>query len=287
MIFKKPANVSYTDMCIYIDKHAYEPDCDDNLMYEYLYHILYMLARKSKYFSAEHYYSDFALQSASKMFIRYRNPKQFEIDEETQQPKLTKIVSVLNYVKCKLYPMKVEFEQNNYCQLYNKEYEDELNDPIVETEFFRKLYTDNALHKVEFTDYLRRIVIVIRKELSKIPYVSDKVAWRNIYISCLLTLLNSITLSNKNKEKLYIKNNYMYTKESYIEKVYREEAADPVLLYHLDSTMKPYIFVLTNKVKSVVAKDLSSMIKSWEPTEEVMKSVLFTIFDESVGKDDK
>lgn len=283
MIFKKP-NISYTDMCIYIDKHAYEPDCDDNLVYEYLYHLLYMLARKSNYFNAEHYYEDFALQSAGKMFMRYKNPKQYELDEQTQQPKLTKIVSVLNYIKCKIYPMKVEFEQHNYSQTGSGE--EELSDPN-DYAFVRKLCYDNELNKLEFTDYLHRIVIVVRKELEKIPYVSNRAVWRNIYISCLLTLLNSITLSNKNKEKLYIKGNYMYTRESYIEKVYREESADPVLLYHLEPSMKPYVFVLTNKVKKVLAKDLSNMIKSWEPTDEMVKNMLFTMIEESNGKDDR
>jgi hypothetical protein len=284
MIFKKP-KLTYTEMCIYIDKHAYEPDCDDNLIYEYLYHIIYMLARKSGYFNAEHYYNDFAIQSASKIFMRYKNPKQYIIDDATGEPKLTKIISVLNYIKSKLYPMKVEFEQSNYSQTYNYN-EDDLSEPI-EYMFVKKLSTDDAMHKLEFTDYLNRIVIIIRKELKKIPYVNNKVAWRNIYISCLLTILNSITLSNKNKEKLYIKNNYMYTKESYVEKVFREESSDPVLLYHLDQTMKPYIFVLTNKVKRVLANDLSSMIKSWEPPSEMIKNMLFTVYEENSSGEDR
>ena len=108
---------------------------------------------------------------------------------------------------------------------------------------------ESSLNSVEFMDYLHRITQIVKEELAKIPYNSDRVTWTNIYISCMLTFINSITLSNKNKTKLYIKDNVIYSSDAFIDKLFREENKDPVLLFHLDPTMKDYILVLTNKIK--------------------------------------
>ena len=40
MLFYKPKNLKYTTMAIYIDEHVYTDDCNDNLIFEYLYHLI-------------------------------------------------------------------------------------------------------------------------------------------------------------------------------------------------------------------------------------------------------
>ena len=282
MIYKKPHNVSYTDMAIFIDDTIYTDKKDEMLTYQYLYHLINMLAHKQCLFSCNMYYEEFSLYGASQVYLRLTNPKQFELDNNGQ-PHLEKIKSVLNYIKRTLYPMKVDFEQENYSQVaYDEENELDNNSSYV---YIKTLSQDTSLDSIEFMDYLHRITDTIKSELVKIPYIKDKATWKNIYLSCLLTFLNSITLSNKNKEKLYMKDNIMYTTESYIDKVYREENQDSTLLFHLDPTMKDYIKVLTNKVKKKVAKDLSDMIRSWEPAEDMVKNLMFTLVAESRGKD--
>ena len=116
MTYSNP-NIKYTDMCIYIDAHAYEEDRNDDLIFEYLYHITKMLAHKSNYFNKPKYYDDFGIYAAGKLFLRLINPKQFDINPDTGLPRLTKIKSILNYAKTKIYPLKVEFEQENYYQM--------------------------------------------------------------------------------------------------------------------------------------------------------------------------
>lgn len=283
MIYKKPYNVSYTDMAIFIDNTIYTDQRNDALTYEYLYHLINMLAHKQCLFNQNMYYEDFSLYGASQVFMRLTNPKQFEVDEDGK-PLLDKIKSILNYLKHVIYPMKVDFEQENYAEVsYDK---DEILDDTNNYVYLKTLTQDTKLDSIEFMDYLNRITTTIRSELYKIPYVKDKAVWQNIYLSCLLTFLNSITLSNKNKEKLYTKENIMYTTESYINKVYREENADSTLLFHLDPTMTDYIKVITNRVKKKVAKDLSEMIQSWEPAEDMLKNLMFTLVEESRGKDE-
>lgn len=46
-MYYKKKNIRYTDMCIWIDEHANEIDCDDETLFEYLYLILVMLVRNN------------------------------------------------------------------------------------------------------------------------------------------------------------------------------------------------------------------------------------------------
>ena len=53
MLYKKPKNLKYTTMCMYIDKKVAEGSLNDEeaqIEFEYLYHIAFMLAHKHKYF---------------------------------------------------------------------------------------------------------------------------------------------------------------------------------------------------------------------------------------------
>ena len=282
MMFKKPPNLKYTDMCIYIDNTAYSDNKDDNLIYEYLYHLIKMLAHRHNFFAQNHYYEEFAIYGAGRVFTRLNSKNQYELNENGA-PKVARIKSILNYLKSTIYPMKVDFEKENYTQVIVDTDNDACSDESYL--YIRQLCDESSLNSVEFMDYLHRITQIVREELSKIPYTSDQVTWTNIYISCMLTFINSITLSNKNKTKLYIKDNIIYSSDAFIDKLFREENKDPVLLFHLDPTMKDYILVLTNKIKKKVSTDLSDMIRAWEPTEEVMKNLLFTLIKDSQGDD--
>ena len=75
--YKKPNNVTYTQMCIWIDANAYKEDCNEELLFEYLYHISRMLAYKRRFFDRADYYDDFAIFMATRIFMRLKNKKQF------------------------------------------------------------------------------------------------------------------------------------------------------------------------------------------------------------------
>ena len=68
MLFYKPKNLKYTTMAIYIDEHVYTDDCNDNLIFEYLYHLSYMLAHQGKFFQTFSDYDDFAIYCATNYF---------------------------------------------------------------------------------------------------------------------------------------------------------------------------------------------------------------------------
>ena len=235
MLYKKPP-IKYTEMAIYIDNHIYTDDCDDDKVFLYLYHLSLMLAYKNKLFRRPEYYEDFALTFAEDMFFRLKNPKQ-ETVKENGTPKMYKLTSILNYMKSVLYGRKVAFEQQKYSQSFsiNQKLEEDIKvtqfDVVNQINYYRQDF-----NRVELEVCLENICKTIKAFLEKIPYYKNKKEWENIYISCLLTILNGFVKTN-------IKNKNLNNDST-------------VILYNLDTTMKDYITVLYRQIKTMLGETL-------------------------------
>lgn len=258
MTYNKPSNVTYTDMCIWIDTNMYEENCDDTKLYEYLYHIINMFARKSSYFSRSNYYDDFALMGASRLYMRIKNEK------------LTKIKSILNYIKTVIYPYKVDFEKESY---------------VSNTEDNELIYTDNAslsstlvedsdiFDKIEFRYTLDSISTMIRRFLNKIPHNKRNAEWLNIYTSVLLTFNNIIMSAHDKKANI----DTMSSKD--LHNLYLDISSQEPILYHLNKNYSNYITALVNQIKGLIAKQLSIENSSKISTEAALKSVIVASMD--------
>lgn len=281
MLYKKPQGVSYTDMCIYIDTHAYKENKTEEereLIYKYVYLISHMLAVKMHLFSDYKYYSDFAIWYTTQIFYRLESPKQYELDDEGN-PKLTKITSILNYIKSTIAARKITFEQKEYSQTISKE---DCNNTI---EYNYSLYDKvneglDYLYKAEFDLCLEDCCKSIRKYLSRIPYKGS--LWYNIYLSCILTFLNSVTLSNKDIDRLM---NLKSTLNIDFTSLYKKETQDPVILYHLDKSMKDYILVLFRQIKHELAMELSQISDVYVGTDSGIYSVMMQELNGYVRED--
>lgn len=253
LTYNKPHNITYTDMCIWIDNNMYKDDCDDAKLYEYLYHIINMFARKNSYFSNAHYYDDFALSSASRLFMRIKDLR------------LTKIKSILNYIKTVIYPYKVDFEKDNYVNntedsaiIYTEESALGTN-LLEEIDFF---------DKIEFNYTLQNISNLIHSYLLKIPQKLNSSEWSNIYLSCMLTLLNEFTISGNNK----LSKSNISDKE--LHNLYLTAYNEEPVVYHLDKSYGAYIKVLVNELKNVISKNLSIEQHSQISAESALKSII-------------
>lgn len=255
MIFKKPDDITYTDMCIYIDNNVYKDSFDENLVYQYIYHIIYMLAKKASYFKQNHYYDDFAIYAASRVYFRLTNKKQWQLDEDGNY-KLDRIKSILNYIKKILYPLKVDFEQSEYCQTISKEsYPEEVN-----YNFSNLL--NNSIDELTFSEFgltFNNIGKTCKAFLKTIPYKTNSVEWLNIYTSVMLTFLNSITLTNRRKDRLEHLSSTMRLTDNHIITAFEQENQQAIL-FHLPESMNDYILVLTRQLKHLIAKDLTDIL---------------------------
>lgn len=222
---KKP-KVRYVDMAIYIDEHIYEKDHDVETIFDYLQCLFYALAAKKRFFYKESDYDKYSLYAASDVYMRLTNERQFLPDDDPK--KIKKIKSVLNYIKNVLYPMKVKYQKENFTEVYKEEFlGSEVNDSIKENLTSNILNCSaNGLLEVDITQYFKSITSTIKNFLYSTPYSNDPYIFKNLYMSCVLTLLRAVTLSNANKQKLYCKDSedFKTNIDNVLDKAYYEES---------------------------------------------------------------
>lgn len=279
MTFTYPYGMTYAQMCIFIDENAYSDNPDHDTIYSYLYHIMYMLARKARFYNTHHMYDYYALFSANRLYFRLFNPKQYQFNEDGS-PKMTKLTSILNYAKKLMYVLKLDFEQSEYCQTISKEvYPDTLATYNFETILANRV---DSISANEFNLSLLDIARTCRKFIDTIPKKKSSAEWLNIYTSVMLTFINHVTMTNKQKARLNHLRGTRRLTESHIDSVYASLSNDEPILFHLDESYKDYITILTNQLKLYVNSELNELIKT-NMREEAL-TVGFTINEYMYGE---
>ncbi len=255
MTFTKPKNISYTDMCIYVDAKIQQLELTDDeayLCYQYIYLIIYMLASKNKYFHKEEYYDEFALTLAGDVFYRF-----------FLHPKLKgKMTSCLNYIKAILYGRKVTFEQNNYSQKYVDIEQLQDNYTPVYTSFIYSADNLNFNLNANINIYFNSITKTIKQYLyDSSPYRKQPILMKNIYISCMLSLINSLTFTYTALQGINTKYVTQEAKIRYLYKLYKINRNNCVVLYHLNDSYYRYITVLVRQLYSLIKNDIKDLCK--------------------------
>lgn len=274
MMYKKPENITYTDMCIYIDEHVYLPNHDTETIYKYLYLLSVMLAKQASLFDKHRYYDGFGIFAATRVYLRLTNPKQFMLNAEGY-PKMERITSILNYLRKSIYFLKVDYEQEEYSQSLSKECGDILYNYENAIQ-----HTLDGVHKIEFESTLTSVASSCKEFLKSLPYDLESVEGQNIYLSVLLTLLNSITLRNKHKKRVEHLTKTGRLKDSHIVDFYELEKEEPPVLYHLDESMRDYITVLVRQVRNVIASELTDTLHTKVYEDSLMVSTVTEDFME-------
>jgi len=256
MTYTKPTNISYTEMCIYIDENIYTDSFDETTVYQYLYHIIMMLAKQAQLFSRHHYYDSFAIYGANRVYFRLTNKKQWQPNEDNTGYKMQRIKSVLNYIKNILYHLKVDFEQEEYAQTLKV-----IEAKDLEVDYSRIISNSvDSLTLIDFESTLGNVNRTCEKFLSTLPYKKTTSEWLNIYISVMLSFLNSVTLSKMQAKRIAHLEGTGRLKDSHIDNFYTTNEKGSTILFHLPKSMENYITVLTRQLKHIVAKDLSEIL---------------------------
>ena len=272
-------------MAIYVDANAYLPNHDVSKIYEYLYYLMYMLAVKKRYFYTQSDYENFSLMGATQIYRRLTNPRQFL--EEDDPRKLKKIKSCLNYMKKVLYPFKIDYQREYFNQIISPDQAYLKNTEILEEGLKRTAIQNCSIFlETELDTYISDICKTIKAFVSKLPYRRDTVITKNIYVSCLLSLLNQMTWSNENLSKLGGKIHKPSSVANLIDKIYQKEQESGVILYHLESDMYNYIAVVVNEIKTVIKKEIKILVGSNEPSEEIIKTIISTSIEETTKEVD-
>lgn len=265
MTYQKPSNITYTQMCIYIDTHIYSGNYDESLVYQYLYHLTYMLSRKMKYFDHNDDYDHFSLYLASKLYLRLTNSKKPHIK------------SILNYLKRIIGVQRITWQQEFGIQYYK---EGSQLYYFANHDLAQALVDEASIYDHKSYDtIISDINNIIWNHLKKIPFKKNSPEWYNIYISVVLSLTNSITPTIEQIDTLLSATSG--TKDHALNNTYKHlRELDPIL-FHLDESMKSYIKVLVMEVRHAIAAEFSEEYNYYISSEDIMKNLLVNTYTES------
>lgn len=272
---------------MYIDANVNKPDADVDKIYEYLVMVSYMLSVKRRFFNREDYYDKFAHYFATSVYMRMTDKRQFldKNDENYIRP----IKSCLNYMKNIIYARKCAFcfEEFNFTT--------KLSDAEEFNMFKDFVYSPASSNTAEMlaTDidlYFRDIDGIIKKHIYRGVYGKDKLlAWK-LYVAVLVSLLNSLTLPNSKKDKLvdfkktykysenkadcriFVKNNY----EDMVHIFMLEESIDSAIAFNLPDEYADYIYVILQKVKQDIVKDIKNISSDYALSDEFIEDLIMS-----------
>ena len=184
MLYYKPKHLTYSQLCIWIDENAYKKDCDEYTLYQYLYLIIDLLAKKHKYFRNHYDYEQFSIFAANRVFLRIRQPK---------HDNCKKITYILPYLKKSLNFIKIDYQQQEFVEKHD---ELESYEHLISfNDLFNSMSDD--LYLVDFRCCLHDIPNTIRAFFNQLPKKNNNKEWYNIKLSVLLSFLYEITFKTK------------------------------------------------------------------------------------------
>lgn len=273
MLFSKPDDLRYVDMCKEFDEEFYSGHRDDTKLFKYMYWMYYMLACKAKLFEKISDYDYYARFAASTIYVRYlRKEKQGEV-----------IKSLKNYATKTFKPLRIMYLKDSFNHVVGDGYDDE--EALAIGEYLRGSAQEGHAIEMAFDveTVLETLPTVIKKVIKQSPYRNNKLICKRLYTSCLLTLISSITLSRDNLEKLKSKSGVSEEDkvENYYLKLLTKERDKPVTLWKLDGEDWEYIVrMLVNKVRYLLSDAIDETKQSYILPDDVVDSILSATYKE-------
>lgn len=236
MIYYKPKNLTYSQLCQWIDDNSNRKDCDDYTLYKYLYLIIDILAKKNHYFSSKEDYEDFALFTANNVFmriIRFRGNAEKNIQY------------ILPYLK-----KVIRFSLSDFI----KE-EKPVREPVTEDFVYYNFYDllSNLSGKLLPTDFkacIDDVDRIIDDFFSKIPKKKRSDEWINIKTSVVLTLWKRLNVGSSNR----------VVKDRVGRAISDSRYNISPVLIGLDRKNEGYINILCNELIAFIGKELTEMV---------------------------
>lgn len=259
-VWKKDPKLKYTDLCIYIDENipkiaeagAY-PDVE-NKVYNYLWLLVKALAIKKCMFNHFDDYDGYATHAANRLFFAIR--KNYQNQGKKIKGKLIRpIKSCLNYTKALLYPMKVEYQNENFREIITEEFVSKKFDAFM---FKEKLKSD-ALSSQGVTEQLsiylnssfKNIDVVIDKVLKRSLFGKTPDMYKKLKISLLLNTLNSLKLKKRLDSEL-----------------------PTVILWKLPKSMSGYVRVLLKEFYTEIKLEILDCYKMVQMDDSILENLL-------------
>lgn len=260
MLWKKPANMKYTDMCIYIDQNVPKivnpgehPDIE-NTIYNYLWLLVKALAIKKCMFTAFEDYDMYAFYAANRLFFALRK-NQLNQGKTIKGKLIRPIKSCLNYTKALLYPMKIEYQRESFREVIEEEFVSKKFDAFAYKEQLKNKARDYSGVTQQFKEHLYDVLAqnskLLDDILQKSPFNSSTPEYQNLKISILLTSIQVL----KNKKKL-------------------DAVPQSVILWHLPKSMSNYTKVLLKEFFMALKLEIMDCYKSSDLNDSDLENIL-------------
>ena len=260
MLWKKPANLKYTDLCIYIDENVPKiinpgenPEIE-NTIYNYLWLLVKALAIKKCMFTDFQDYDMYAFYAANRLFFALRK-NQLNQGKTIKGKLIRPIKSCLNYTKALLYPMKIEYQRESFREVIEEEFVSKKFDAFAYKEQLKNSAREASGVTIQFRDHVREALAssgkLLDEVLQKSPFNSSTAEYQNLKISILLTSIQIL----KNKKKL-------------------DAAPQSVILWHLPKSMSSYTKVLLKEFFMALKLEIMDCYRASDLSEYELENIL-------------
>ena len=261
MLWKKPSSMKYTDMCVFIDENVPKivnpgeyPELE-NTIYNYLWLLVKALAIKKCMFKNFEDYDLYSFYAATRLFTALRK-NQLNQGKVIKGKLIRPIKSCLNYTKALLYPMKIEYQRENFREVIEEEFVSTKFDALAYKEQLKNQARDNAEVTQTFKDYVHSTVInsnkLLEEILQKSPFNNSTPEYKNLKISILLTSTHIL----KNKKKL------------------NAASAQSVILWHLPKSMSSYTKILLKEFFMAIKQEVIDCYRTADLSDCELETVL-------------
>lgn len=267
MIYKKPAGMKYTEMCVYVDQNVPKivnpgenPEIEETI-YNYLWLLVKALAIKKCMFQKFEDYDGYAFYAANRLFLALRKNylNQGKIIKGKQ---IKPIKSCLNYTKALLYPMKIEYQRETFNEIIEEEFVSKKFDAFTYKERLKSEVLESSDMSLKLKSYLQE---VLRQEnklldelLKKSPFGYHTSEYKNLKISILLNSINIL----QTKKKLVVADQ------------------QSVVLWHLPKNMTSYVKILVKEFFTAIKLEIMDCCKEASMADDVLEAVLQANWEE-------
>jgi hypothetical protein len=268
MIYKKPANLKYTEMCIYIDENVPKianpeeyPEIEATI-YNYLWLLVKALAIKKCMFNKFEDYDGYAFYAATRLFLALRK-NYLNQGKVIKGKQIKPIKSCLNYTKALLYPMKIEYQRETFKEIIEEEFVSKQFDAFAYKEQLKSEARDSEEISSKLRLYLQEAFSqqnkLLDELLRKSPFGPSTPEYKNLKISILLNSINIL----QTKKKLVVTDQ------------------QSVVLWHLPKNMTNYVKILVKEFFTAIKLEIMDCCREANPTDDTLDAILQANWEES------
>ena len=261
MLWKKPSNLKYTELCMFIDAHIKEiltpgekPELE-NQIYNYIWLVVKALAIKKRMFSDFKDYDPYSFYAATRLFFALRK-NQWNQGKIIKGKLIRPIKSCLNYMKALLYPMKIEYQQDTFKEVMSEEFSAKKFDAYAFSERMKSMARGAQDIDSQFFMYLRdsfsRIGAFADEAMKNVPFKKDSVDYSRLKTTLMMNALASI----KTKGRL-------------------DTNVSSIIVWKLPKSMASYVKVLLQEFYVLLRNEIIDCHKSADMDDATMSGVLF------------